>query len=216
MSLESNKILGGVGALLMVLSILGVLGVPYTLFLLVVGAILVLIALKGFADHYQDGGIFNNALYGFITVMVGGVAVIAVLVILLSPLIAELTGMELDVGNPMAMQQFIRQFVVEHLQQILGAFLGAYLLLVISVIVSGVLFRKSLNALSTRSGEKMFGTAGMVWLIGAVLTIVLIGLIVIWISWILLAVGFFSLKTAQAPVQPAVVQPPQPPQPPPP
>ncbi|MEM2440610.1 MAG: DUF996 domain-containing protein [Candidatus Bathyarchaeia archaeon] len=214
MSLESNRILGGVGALLMVLSILGVLGVPYTLFLLVVGAILVLIALKGFADHYQDGDIFNNALYGFITVIVGMVAVVAVLAMLLSPLVAELTGMELDVSNPMAMQQIIRQFIMEHFQQIIGAFLGAYLLLVISVIVSAVLFRKSLDALSARSGEKMFGTAGMVWLIGAVLTIVLIGLVVIWISWILMAVGFFSIKATQAPAQPTIIQqPPQPPSP---
>lgn len=28
--------------------------------------VLVLIAMKGFADYYQESGIFNNALYGII------------------------------------------------------------------------------------------------------------------------------------------------------
>ncbi|MEM2675243.1 MAG: DUF996 domain-containing protein [Candidatus Bathyarchaeia archaeon] len=212
MSFESNRILGGVGALLMVIGAVGLFTSAYLLFLLFVGAVLVLIALKGFADHYQDGGIFNDALYGFIAAVVGIVATVAVAIILLSPLIAELAGAELDVGNPAAMQQIIRQIVMEHLQQILGASLGAYLVFVISMILSAILIKKSLDALSARSGEKMFGTAGLVWLIGGVLTIILIGLIVIWISWILMAVAFFSIKTAQAPAQPAAFQlSPQPP-----
>ncbi|MEM0057825.1 MAG: DUF996 domain-containing protein [Candidatus Bathyarchaeia archaeon] len=212
MSFESNRILGGVGALLMVIGAVGLFTSAYLLFLLFVGAVLVLIALKGFADHYQDGGIFNDALYGFIAAVVGIVATVAVAIILLSPFIAELAGAELDVGNPAAMQQIIRQIVMEHLQQILGASLGAYLVFVISMILSAILIKKSLDALSARSGEKMFGTAGLVWLIGGVLTIILIGLIVIWISWILMAVAFFSIKTAQAPAQPAAFQlSPQPP-----
>ena len=196
----------------MVIGAVGLFTSAYLLFLLFVGAVLVLIALKGFADHYQDGGIFNDALYGFIAAVVGIVATVAVAIILLSPFIAELAGAELDVGNPAAMQQIIRQIVMEHLQQILGASLGAYLVFVISMILSAILIKKSLDALSVRSGEKMFGTAGLVWLIGGVLTIILIGLIVIWISWILMAVAFFSIKTAQAPAQPAAFQlSPQPP-----
>jgi len=209
MSLESNKTLGGVGALLMVLTILMVFGLPHVLLLWVVGFILVLIALKGFADHYQDGGIFNNALYGFITAIVGVIAAVAVAIMVLLPLVRELSGLE--TMDPIV----IRQIVMEHLQQILGAAFGFILILSISMILSAVLVRKSLDALSARSGEKMFGMAGMVWLIGAVLTLVfLIGLIAIWISWILMAVGFFSIKTARAPVQPTAptVQPSPPPQ----
>jgi uncharacterized membrane protein len=212
MSVESNKVLGGVGALLMVISLLGMFGTPYTLFLLVVGIILVLIALKGFADHYQDGGIFNNALYGFITVIVGMVATAAIFMMLI---LQALSGLPIDWTNPMEIQQYF----ISHMDvvwQFAGAAVGALVVFYISLVVSAVLFRKSLNALSTRSGEKMFGAAGLVWLIGA--AIPLIGIIIIWISWILMAVGFFSIKTAQAPVQPPAptVQPLQPSQPPPP
>ena len=63
MSLESNKTLGGIGAIL--------LAIP---FLNLIGIILVLIAMKGMAEYYNDDEIFKNALYGFIF---GVVAVIA-------------------------------------------------------------------------------------------------------------------------------------------
>ncbi|MCS7124653.1 MAG: DUF996 domain-containing protein [Candidatus Bathyarchaeota archaeon] len=204
MSFESNRILGGIGALLMVISALGVLTWAYLLFLLLVGAILVLIALKGFADHYQDGGIFNNALYGFISVIVGLVTTIAVFMMLVLQVLATI---EVDWTNPMEIQQYFMNNM-NVVWQIAGTAIGAFLVFYISVVLSAVLFRKALDTLSTRSGEKMFGTAGMVLLIGALLTVVLIGLIVIWISWILLAVGFFSIKAAQPPTQPATVQPP--------
>jgi uncharacterized membrane protein len=209
MSIESNRVLGGVGALLMVISLLGLLGTSYTLFLLVVGIILVLVALKGFADHYQDGGIFNNALYGFITVIVGLVATAAIFVILI---LQVLSGLPIDWTNPMEVQQYFMNNM-DVFWQVAGAAIGALVVLYISLIVSAVLFRKSLDALSKHSGEKIFGTAGLIWLIGAVIP--LIGIIIIWISWILMAVGFFSIKTAQAPVQPAAptVQPSPPPQP---
>ncbi|MEM2103401.1 MAG: hypothetical protein QW717_00745 [Candidatus Bathyarchaeia archaeon] len=71
MSVESSKTLGGVGALLMVVGFAGFFWTFYSGFLLVVGAILVLIALKGLADQYGESGIFNNALYGFLTVIAG-------------------------------------------------------------------------------------------------------------------------------------------------
>ena len=209
MSVESNKVLGGVGALLMVISLLG--SFINTLFLLVVGIILVLIALKGFADHYQDGGIFNNALYGFITVIVGIVATAAIFVMLI---LQALSDLPVDWTNPMEIQQYFMSNM-NVFWRFAGAAIGALVVLYISLVVSAVLFRKSLDALSTRSGEKMFGAAGLVWLIGA--AIPLIGIIIIWISWIIMAVGFFSIKTTQAPVQPTAptVQPPPPPQPPP-
>jgi len=209
-SLESNRVLGGVGAVLMVISILGLfISFPVTLLLLVVGAILVLIALKGFADHYQDGGIFNNALYGFITVIVGIVATIAVFVMLLLHMLTETS---INWTNPVEIQQNLMSNM-NVVWRIAGTAIGALIVFYISAVVSAILFRKALDALSARSGEKIFGTAGLVWLIGAVLTVILIGLLIIWISWILMAVGFFSIKTVQAQTQPAAPPLPQPPPP---
>ena len=211
MSLESNRVLGGVGAVLMVISILGLfISFPVTLLLLIVGAILVLIALKGFADHYQDGGIFNNALYGFITVIVGIVATIAVFVMLLLHMLTEIS---INWTNPVEIQQNLMSNM-NVVWRIAGTAIGALIVFYISAVVSAILFRKALDALSARSGEKIFGTAGLVWLIGAVLTVILIGLLIIWISWVLMAVGFFSIKTVQAQTQPAAPMPQLPPLPP--
>ncbi|MEM3788750.1 MAG: DUF996 domain-containing protein [Candidatus Bathyarchaeia archaeon] len=190
MSLESSKALGFVGAILMVISFIGVVGRLYEGLPLLAGIILVLIALKGFADHYKEKGIFNNSLYGTITVIVGIVAAILIFIILILPIAPQLK--ELDWTNTAAVQVFVR----ENLRFLLGPILGAYLMLVISLIISALFFRKSLDALSAKSGEKMFETAGLIWLIGAVLSIILIGFIIMWIAWILMAVGFFSMKTS--------------------
>lgn len=80
MTLESSKTLGGVGAILVVIGSLGFFGSNYVGLLSLIGVILVLIALKGLSDHCNEGGIFNNALYGFIAAIIGGVVFVAVLV----------------------------------------------------------------------------------------------------------------------------------------
>lgn len=195
MSVESSKTLGGVGALLMVVGFAGFFWTFYSGFLLVVGAILVLIALKGLADQYGESGIFNNALYGFLTVIAGAVIAVAIFVMLALQALSAI-----DFTNPAAVQQYFSD--LNNVFSLLGGLAGAYIVFFIFLIVSAVLFRKSLNSLSAKSGEKMFGTAGLLWLIGAVLSIVLVGFLLIWISWILTAVGFFSIKPAAATPQP--------------
>ena len=52
--------------------------------------------------------------------------------------------------------------------------------------------RKSMDQLSTKSGIGLFGTAGLLMLIGAVIPI--IGLLIIWIGAILATVAFFQMK----------------------
>ena len=79
MSIETSKILGGVGALLMFIGI-----IPYINYFGVielVGLILVMVALYNLASHYKEGGIFNNALYGLIMGIVGVVIAVAVVFI---------------------------------------------------------------------------------------------------------------------------------------
>ncbi len=200
MNLELRKALGFVGAILMVVSFAGIAGRLYEGLPLLAGIILVLIALKGFADHYKEKSIFNNSLYGTIIVIVGIAAAVLIFIILILPLAPQLK--ELDWTNTAAVQEFIRT----HLRSFLGPIVGAYLTTVISLIISAWFFRKSLDALSTKSGEKIFETAGLIWLIGAVLSIILVGLVIIWVAWIIIAVGFFSMKTTKENLQPPPTQ----------
>jgi uncharacterized membrane protein len=202
MTLESSKTLGGVGAILVVVGFLGFFGYAYAGILVLIGAILTLIALKGMSDHYKEAGIFNNALYGFITAIIGVVAFIAAMVVVI---IMAISG--LDWTDPAAIQQYFMD--LSNVWNIIGTVIIAFVVLFVFFIIAAIFARKSLSMLSAKSGEKIFETAGLVWLIGAILTIVLVGLILIWIAWILIIVGFFSIKTT------ATQPPPQPPPPPP-
>src|SRR3972149_6837423 len=109
MTLESDRMLGGIGALLIVISsitsflslaqflfpslFLSVLGLPFG-FLGLAGLILFMIAMKGFAVHYKDPGIFNNALYWILTIIIAGVvAVVLLLAVLFSVLSSVISTM---------------------------------------------------------------------------------------------------------------------------
>jgi len=201
MTLESDKTLGGVGALLVVIGFLGFFASGYVAILALIGIIITLIALKGMADHYNEAGIFNNALYGVITLIIGVVAFIATLAVVI---LMALSSINIDWTNPAAIQAYFMDFT--NIWNIIGAAIGALVVLFVFTIVSAIFFRKSLTSLSAKSREKIFETAGLLWLIGAVLTIILIGFVLIGIAWILIAVGFFSIKPTA---------PPQPPSPPP-
>jgi len=206
MTLESNKTLGGVGALLVVIGFLGFFGSGYAGLLILVGAILTLIALKGFSDHYNEGGIFNNALYSLVTAIVGVVAFIATIIIMVIQTV--LTGFTWT--DPMAIQQYFMEHMTD-LWSIIATLIIAFVVLFVFFIVTAIFARKSLSLLSAKTGEKIFETAGLLWLIGAVLTIIAVGLILIWVAWILIAVGFFSIKTQAAQQPLSTPQPPQPP-----
>jgi len=163
MSLESNRTLGGVGAIL--------LAIP---FLNLIGIILVLVAMKGMAEYYEDDDIFKNALCGFIFGVVGVVALVAVIFMLV---------IDLAVVSPV-----IRPFAG------LGLFIIALVVLYIFSLLAAIFYRNSLNILSEKSGEQMFDTAGLILLIGAIIP--LIGEVLKFVAWILVAVGFFSIKTS--------------------
>ncbi len=201
MDLDVSKNLGGIGAILLVIGALGFLGTGYAAILSLVGIILVLIAMKGLADYYNEGGIFNNALYGFLTTIVGAVASVAVLVI---SVLFALTTLAIDWTNPAEWTTMFQDFTnFSVLWTLIGSIIAALIVAFVFAIITAIFYRKSFNLLATKSGVNMFSTAGLLLLIGAVLTIILIGFIIIWIAFILLAVGFFSIKTTTTQPPPA-------------
>jgi uncharacterized membrane protein len=202
MTLETSKTIGGVGALLMFIGV-----IPYISYFGVIeliGVILVFIALYNLAGYYSERGIFNNALYGLISGIVGGVIsgvvlIYAVLTNLTDFLYkvfptwdgnwASLSGLTPDTSNisPTDILPFV------------GGILAALAILWIFAIISSFFVRRSMVSLSAKSSVGLFSTAGLLLLIGAVLIIAIgIGLILIWVSALLLAIAFFTMKP-QAP-----------------
>jgi len=175
MSLESNKTLGGVGAILAAIP-----GVS------IIGIILILIALKGLSENYNQQDIFKNALYGVIFCIIAGVA--AVVVMSGSFLLGGITAPAFGPGSALFFA---------------GGIIIGVVVLFIFYLLGTIFFKKSFDILSVKSGEKMFSTAGLLLLVGAILTIILVGFAVMFVAWILAAVAFFSIKTpAQPPSQP--------------
>jgi len=211
MTLESSKTLGGVGALLLVISGVGTFGNSFIGLLGLVGVILILIALKGMADFYSDSGIFNNALYAFIAGIIGAAAFIGTLVVALLNFVNNLPSWAQPYvkardwqGLSKAFQTHITDFnsFWTTFGNVVTTLILAFVVLFVLVVIAMFFFRRSLGRLSTKTNVGLFATTGLLMLIGAILTIIIIGLLLIWIGWILLTVAFFSVKTT-SPTQPA-------------
>jgi uncharacterized membrane protein len=212
MNLETSKNLGGVGALLIFVSPLlgaapGVGGLTGILSL--IGAILVVVALKGFADHYKEDGIFNNALYAIIAVIVGAVTFVATLIF---AAVDFFTALGLDITNIQnwsSLSQIDWQAVDMNLiLRFVGVVLLALVILLVFLVITVVFLRRSLRSMATKTGVGLFATTGTLMLVGAILTIVLIGIVLIWVAALLLAIAFFSIRTQQT--QPIQSPPPPP------
>jgi uncharacterized membrane protein len=207
MTLQSNKTLGGVGALLMVISPFLVSG--FTLLVGLVGLILVLIAVKGLSDHYKEASIFNNSLYGVILSIVGGVVFVAALFVTALSFFTNVLGIELSTAfsDPTAFSNidWAEAIVFDNLMAHVAALVGSLLMLFIFVVVAAIFYRKSLTTLAEKTGVGLFGTAGLLLLIGAVLTIIAIGFLLIWIALILLTAAFFKIRAE--PTQPPPMTP---------
>ena len=208
MRIETSKILGGVGALLMFIGI-----IPYVSYygaIELIGLILVMVALYNLASHYKEGGIFNNALYGLIVGIVGGVVSIAAIFVailtsitdFLYALFPDWTG---DWTTLSGLTPNPSNLSLDNIMPFLTGILVVLVILWVSSIVAAFFIRRSLGTLSAKSGIGLFSTAGLLLLIGAVLIIAFgIGLILIWISALLLAIAFFRIRPQQTqPTTPA-------------
>ena len=196
MTFESSKNLSAVGSLLIVIGAAAGFATSFSGILSLVGIILLLIGLKGLAEHYKEEGIFKNALYSIITAVVGCVVAIGVIaasaVAALADIGIEWANIEdwgnigTDVGTVFTDLDF------DAIVTLLGAILVGVIILFVVMIIAMYFLRKSMNQLSTKSGVGLFGTAGILMLIGAVIPVV--GYLLIWIGFILATVAFFQMK----------------------
>ena len=202
MEIGTSKILGGVGALLMFIGIL-----PYVNYfgaIELIGLILVMVALYNLGSHYREGGIFNNALYGLIIGIVGGVISIAAVIITVLTSLTDflytlfpdwngdwtaLSGLTPDPSN----------ISLESLAPFLAGLFAVLIIIWVFSMIAAFFVRRSLGTLSAKSGVGLFSTAGLLLLIGAVLIILFgIGFILIWISALLIAIAFFQIRPQEA------------------
>jgi uncharacterized membrane protein len=205
MDLNTSKNLGGIGALLLFVTVLPYINIiNYFGIVSLIGVILLLIGAKGLADYYQEGGIFNNALYGVILAIVGVVAFAAALIYAVASLFTA-AGFTFAAGDFSSFANLAQtdwtsfaSLAFGDLMGFFSAFIIALVVLFVFVVIAAVFFRKSMSLTARKTGVGLFGTAGMLLLIGAVLTIIVIGVFLMWISLLLIAIAFFQIRAQPA------------------
>lgn len=213
MTPESNKTLGGLGGILL---FIGMIPVSYIWILALVGFILILVALYGFANIYKERGIFNNFVYGIIISIVGAViaGVVAFVVVLttLTTLLYQIyPGWNGDWLALSGLTPDISSITASDVLPLLGGLVSVFLILCIAIIIAAFFARRSFNTLSAKTGVGLFSTGALLLFIGAILTIVIVGLLLMWVSALLIAIAFFQIKAQpQQPIT-TIASPPTPP-----
>ncbi|MCW4004064.1 MAG: DUF996 domain-containing protein [Candidatus Bathyarchaeota archaeon] len=201
MTIESSKNLGGIGAILLFIGAIPL--VSYLWIVSFVGAVLVLVALHGFANFYRERGIFNNALYGVIAGIVGGVAAVTVAFTVILANIEDLMyelfpGWNGDWSSIQGMTPDPSNIDVTKLIPFLIGILAVVAIVWIFSIIAAFFVRRSLKQVSDKTKTGLFGTAGLLLLIGAALIIVFgLGFILMWIAALILAIAFFNMKIVE-------------------
>jgi uncharacterized membrane protein len=206
MNLESSKILGGIGAMLMFIGIF-----PYISYYGIVefiGAIFVLTALYSLGNYYKDSGIFNNALYGIMAGIVGVVSAVAIGLAIVLPNIKDFlmtifpswNGDWSTISSLSGMTPNTSNIGIGDVIPFISAAIVIFVILWIFAMIATFFVRRSLVRLSAKTNVGLFSTAGLLLLIGAFLVIVVgLGLILMWVAALILAIAFFNMKPKQQP-----------------
>ena len=154
----------------------------------VAGFILFMVAMYRLSNYYSEPSIFKNVLYAFILNIIAGAVIFALEFAVLISSIARIS----QTSTPSTVAPF---FSIIFIVVIVAALAFA--------IVNGLLYMRAFNKLKEKSGVDNFGTAGLLYLIGAIIPLVA------WIAWIFAAMGFHKLKPSSA-ATPTVSYPTQP------
>ena len=148
----------------------------------IVGIVLLFRATKELSSYYQDESIHRNAWTGlkyYIVALIAAAVAIGVGIVSFAT-----TG--IFTGAPFAFTAGIVGGIIAILAGLAVAF--------VFYILAALHLRKAYETLAQKTGESSFNTASTLLLIGAILTIFGIGLLLIFVSWIFVVIGFSTMK----------------------
>src|SRR5437667_10006760 len=168
-SLSTAKVLGGVGGIFAMIP-----GIS------LVGWILILVAVKEISDVSQDKTIFDDALIAGITAVIGAVTFVVLLASGAFWGVIAFGAIDFGVFG------------------VLGALalLGTFWLL---LIVSSIFLKRAYDRIAQRLNVGAFATAGLLYMIGALTVIVLVGFLILLIAMVFQIVAYFSIQYQPSP-----------------
>ncbi len=177
---EYSKTLAIEGSILLLLSL-----IPYVGWVLgIVGVVLLLRGMKEFSNYYQDEKIYQDVLIGvkfYVIAIVAAAVAIAAFTVGIWSATGFTSVFVLTAGFGIGLVAFIAGLVVAFVFYILAS----------------THLKKTFNTLAQKSGEASFTTAGTLLWIGSILTIVGVGLLLIFVAWIFATIGFSTMKSRQ-------------------
>jgi len=174
------KLLGGIGAILMLIGGAVIPGIGA-----IIGLILLFIAVKYIAEDTKNESIFDNYLMHFICTII---AIVAIFVIFFASIggFTFFTAMQkINFQDPQAVWNFFSPYIV---WWVLGLVIGW-----IFFVIGAFYLRKSYNSIAEHTKQNLFKTTGTVYFIGAITLIVLVGALIILIAKIIEIVAYLTL-----------------------
>jgi len=180
--LSEAKILGGIGALLMLLGGFILPGIGA-----IIGLILLFIAVKYITKETKDQSIFDNYLMHFICSIIAIVAVVVIFFL-------SIGGFSLTFFKALESMQFtdfnsVWNFFAPYIIWWIVALLIGWIFLTISALY----LRKCYNSIADHTKINTFKTTGLIYFIGAITSIIGIGFIILLVAKIFEIVAYFSL-----------------------
>jgi uncharacterized membrane protein len=182
-SLSNAKVLGGVGGILALIPAIGV-----------VGWILILVSLKEVSDVTQDRVILRDALVGALTAIISAVTIVVFLVS------GPFTG-------------FLDSAIGVSASYGPGGLVGAvatFAVFYVCAIISGIFLKRAYDKTAQRLRVGSFATAGLLYLVGALTSIVIVGFLIFLIAFIYQIIAYFSIQDQPPPIPYYGIPPPQP------
>ncbi|UCF12924.1 MAG: DUF996 domain-containing protein [Thermoplasmatales archaeon] len=183
--LSNAKVFGGIGAILM---LAGAIIPNVGTILGIVGLVLVFIAVKSISKLTKDDEIFKNYLMHFIIGIIATVGLFIIMFIAFDTAGGFTWITSLETAEITGIESFWENFGT-----IIGGCAVALVVGWILSILAAIYLRRSYNKIAEHTKVDLFKTTGTVYFIGAITTIVVIGLLIIFIARIIEIIAYFSL-----------------------
>jgi uncharacterized membrane protein len=191
--LSDAKVLGGIGSLMVLFT--AVPGIGWLMAL--AGFVMIVIAISEISRAVEDKKILESARLAIVFVI--GAAVVAVLIGVEAAYaffsLRPFEGMRFTMPTNVVHTHF---FPFDPLTGLGLGLIGGLVAALGMAIVSAVFFRRSYSAMANKLHVNLFGTAGLLLVIGAATAVIGVGVVLLVIAELLLAISFFSIREEQA------------------
>ncbi len=181
--LSQAKSLGIVGSIFVLLTAVPSVGA----LLGIIGFVLMLVAIRDISRIVSDKSIFSNMLVA-VGLAIAGIVVGALVVV---GSVLRFVGL-----NSLSMGPNFNPSTVPTGDWVglMGSVILGLAVVWVMLLVSAVYVRRTYRSMSTKLSVGMFETAGLMYLIGAATTIILVGFLLLLVAQILVVVAFFSIQ----------------------